>query len=129
MINILKNSMQYFCSEKQPPEVFCKNDVLENFANFLGKHLCWSLFSIKLQAFISVTLLKRDFNTGVFCWILRKFKERLFWWTSVNDCFYVFPIRYLYVTTSYIFLVNQCWWLIQIKVNLLKYSRLHNFIY
>ena len=25
-------------------------DVLKNFSNFTGKHLCWSLFLIKLQA-------------------------------------------------------------------------------
>ena len=38
---------------KQPLEVFCKkNDVLENFANFTGKNLCWSLFLlVKLQAY------------------------------------------------------------------------------
>ena len=37
-------------SQNQPPEVFCKKGVLKNFANFTGKHLCWSLFLIKLQA-------------------------------------------------------------------------------
>ena len=30
--------------------------VLKNFANFTGKHLCWSLSSIKLQVFRPVTL-------------------------------------------------------------------------
>ena len=30
--------------QKQPPEVFCKKDVLRNFAKFTGKHLCQSLF-------------------------------------------------------------------------------------
>ena len=34
----------------KPPEVFCKKGILKNFANFTGKHLCWSLFLIKLQA-------------------------------------------------------------------------------
>ena len=29
--------------QKQPPEVFCKKGVLKIFANFTGKHLCWSL--------------------------------------------------------------------------------------
>ena len=42
--------------KKKVPDMFCKNDVLKNFTNFIGKHLCWSLF-----------LLKRDSNTGVFC--------------------------------------------------------------
>ena len=26
--------------KKQPPEVFCKKDVLKNFENFIGKHPC-----------------------------------------------------------------------------------------
>ena len=39
--------------------------VLKYFAIFPGKRLCWSIFLIKLQAFRSVTLLKRDSNTGV----------------------------------------------------------------
>ena len=34
--------------QKQPPEVFFKKDVLKNFANFTGKHLCWSLFFDKV---------------------------------------------------------------------------------
>ena len=33
-----------------PPNVFCKKGVLENFTKFTGKHLCQSLFLIKLQA-------------------------------------------------------------------------------
>ena len=30
------------------PEVFCQKDVLRDFAKFTGKHLCQSLFLIKL---------------------------------------------------------------------------------
>ena len=45
--------------------------VLENFAIFTGKQLCWSLFLIKLQAFKLATLLKRDSNTGAFLCILQ----------------------------------------------------------
>ena len=41
-----------------------KNGVLKNFTIFAGKHLCWSLFLIKLQR--PATLLKRDSGTGVF---------------------------------------------------------------
>ena len=40
-------------------------DVLKNFANFTGKHLCWSLFLIRLQG-RPATLLKRDSNKDVF---------------------------------------------------------------
>ena len=43
-----------------------KEAVLKNFARFTEKHLCWSLFLIKLQAFRGATLLKTDSNTGVF---------------------------------------------------------------
>ena len=32
------------------PEVFCKKDVLRNFAKFTGKHLCQSLFYIKVAS-------------------------------------------------------------------------------
>ena len=35
--------------QEQPPEVFYKKGVHKNFAIFTGKHLCWSLFLIKLQ--------------------------------------------------------------------------------
>ena len=38
--------------------------MLLKIANFTGKHLCWSLFLIKLQAFRPATLLKRDSNTA-----------------------------------------------------------------
>ena len=32
-------------------QMFFKIGVLKNFAMFTGKHLCWSLFLIKMQAF------------------------------------------------------------------------------
>ena len=32
------------------PEVSCKKGILRNFAKFIRKHLCQSLFSIKFQA-------------------------------------------------------------------------------
>ena len=60
--------------KKQPSEVFCKKDVRKNFANFTGKHLCWSFLIIKLQVFMPATLLKRDSNTGIFLlWNLQNF--------------------------------------------------------
>ena len=71
--------------QKQPSKVFCKNGVLKNLANFTEKHLCWSLFLIKLRA--SVSLLKRGSNTSVFLWNLRNFSENLFFRTSRNNCF------------------------------------------
>ena len=43
-----------------------KIGVLKNLTIFTGKHLCWSLFFIKLQALRPATLLKGDPNTVVF---------------------------------------------------------------
>ena len=47
--------------------------VLKNLRNFTGKHLCWSLFLIKLQTFRPATLLRRETKTGFFLWNLRNF--------------------------------------------------------
>ena len=51
-------------------EMFFKIGVLMDFVIYAGKHLCWSIFLIKLQAFRSATLLNRDSNIGVFLLIL-----------------------------------------------------------
>ena len=37
-------------------EVFCKKRVLKNFANFLGKRLCWNFVLLKLQALQALQL-------------------------------------------------------------------------
>ena len=58
--------------------------MCKKFAIFTGKKPCWVSFSIKLQAFRSVTLLKRDSNTDIFLWISPNFKENLFWATFAN---------------------------------------------
>ena len=47
-----------------------KKGVLKDFANFEGKHLCWSLFLIKLQAW-------------------KDFSKNLFWRTFRNVCLFV----------------------------------------
>ena len=71
-INLVKfkQAEKIFSSVKQTPEVFHEIIVLKNFTIFMGKHLCWSFFSI--------SLLKRDSSTGVFlvffeknCFIVR----------------------------------------------------------
>ena len=58
-----------------------KIGVLKNFAIFTGKHLCWSLFLIKVQTFRPATLLKRGCNTDVFLGILRNFSKQPFYRT------------------------------------------------
>ena len=50
---------------KKPPEVFYKKGALKNFAKFLGKHPCQSLFLNKVAGLSPATLLKKT-GTGVF---------------------------------------------------------------
>ena len=59
LINHFLKSLQ-----KQACTDVLQNRFFRNFPIFTGKHLCWSLFLIKLQAY---------FNTCVFLWILRNF--------------------------------------------------------
>ena len=42
--------------------MFFETGVLKSFAIFIGKHLRWSLFLIKLQAWRPSILLKKDFQ-------------------------------------------------------------------
>ena len=64
-----------------------KKGVNENLVIFPGKHLCFSLLSIKLQAFRPPTLLKRDSNTDFFLLILPHLYEQLFLRISAITCF------------------------------------------
>ena len=52
---------------------FFKIGVLKNFANFIGKHQCWSI------SWKPATLLKRDSNTMFSCEIWEIFKNNLFY--------------------------------------------------
>ena len=52
--------------KKQLLEVFYKKRIPKNSSNFIRKHLWWSVFLIKLQAWVPATLLKRDSTTGFF---------------------------------------------------------------
>ena len=55
-------ALHYF--QKQPLGVFCtKESVLKKFANFIGKHLCWSQFLTKYKALRPAPLLRRSSNT------------------------------------------------------------------
>ena len=58
--------------------MFLKIGVLKNFANFTGKHICWSLFFNKVAGLGLQLYQKRDSNTGVFMWNLLNFLEHFF---------------------------------------------------
>ena len=75
---------------KQSSQMFFKIGVLKNLAYFKGKHVCWSLFLIKLQALSPATLLKIDSNTDVFQWNSRNFKELLLLQNTSDGCFWQF---------------------------------------
>ena len=68
----------FWGSRSSLSQMFFKIGVLKNFANFIGKHQCWNIFLIKLQAWRPSTLLKRDSNAGVFLLNLRYFTEHFF---------------------------------------------------
>ena len=58
-------------TRSSPSQMFFKTGVLKNFVIFTRKHPCWSL-SFNMVAGLK-SLLKGDFNTGVFLWILQNF--------------------------------------------------------
>ena len=73
IIEVLRGAKQ-----NQLLEVFYKKGVLIIFAKFTGKHLCQSLFFNKVAGVSLQLYSKRDFDTNVFLWILRIFKNAYF---------------------------------------------------
>ena len=72
--NINKILRKYFGSS-QLSDLLCKKGVLNNLTNFTGKHLCWSHFLTKLQAWRS-ELYRKEAPTQVLscdiCKILKR---------------------------------------------------------
>ena len=64
--------------QKQRSEGPVEKSVSENFANFTGNYLFWSLLLIKLQAIRLEFLKKRDADGGVFCEICKKILSTYF---------------------------------------------------
>ena len=62
--------------------------VLKKFTKFAEKHLCQALFFNKVAALNPATLLKKRLWHRVFYWILKNFKEHLFYRTPPDVCFY-----------------------------------------
>ena len=67
------------------PGVFCKKDVLKNFAEFTGKHLCRNHFLKKLQAW-PATLLKKWLWHKWFFVNFENFSRTRFLWNISGDC-------------------------------------------
>ena len=78
------SGMQTALSRSSRSQMFFKK-----FANFKGKHLCWSFFLIKLQAFrLPATLLKRDSSADVVLWNLQRFSEHFSLQNTYGSCFW-----------------------------------------
>ena len=59
--------------QKQTPEAFCEKRCSYKFRKFTGKHLRWSLFLIKWEAFWSAALLKETLAQALTCEYSKKF--------------------------------------------------------
>ena len=77
------NLSKLLVSEAATRGVLWKKGVLRNFAKFTGKHLCRSLFLIKLQASGLQLYQKRNSGTVVFLWTLRNSKNTFIYRTPL----------------------------------------------
>ena len=78
-----------FSSQKQPPEVmFYKKVVFKLFTIFTGKHLCWSLFQIKLLAF--KRLQHRCFPVNIANFLRTSILKNICKWLLLFSCEHVF---------------------------------------
>ena len=82
-LTTLSTTLHY--SVNYQKQMFFKMGILKNLANFTGKHLCWSLFLIKLQAFQACNFIKKRLQHRCFPMKFAKFirtpflKEHLRW--------------------------------------------------
>ena len=90
--------------QKQPfVNVFQNRCVIKNFANFTGKHLCWSPFLIKLQA---CNFIKKRLQYNCFPVKFRKFLRTLVFtehlrWLFLNIAFAWTPdANWMYIICS-----------------------------
>ena len=80
------------------PDLFCKNDVITNFAKFPGKHLCQVSLLIKFFFWIKKALAQ------VFFVNFAKFVKTPFLQNTSSDCFYFYIIL---KPITYVFTVHQ----------------------
>ena len=76
-------------------QILFKISVLKNFTSFTGKHLCWSLFLIKLQIWRLANLLWRNSNTGAMRKKLQSSRSQIFFKIGVIKNFSNFTGKYL----------------------------------
>ena len=128
---ILRVTIQKQNSEQLLPKVsteaFCKIDFLKNFQ--VGKHLCWTLFPIKLLAKRQATLLKRDSNAGIFLTIAKFLRAAFFiehlrwlflsvWW---SHCSVLGICRHSLLNQKH----NVWWFLLKGVADIVRVSSFH----
>ena len=89
-VNIAKFlTTSFFIEHLQNQSIFLKIGFLKSFANFTGKHLCWSLFLKNLQA-QGLQLHKKRLQYGCFPVKFAKFLRNRFVENTSGDCFCTF---------------------------------------
>ena len=115
--NSFATTRQILDVQKQPAEVFCKKRCSKNFANFTGKHLCWSLFLIKFHAFrlfLISTYLFILIHTYLFILVFRSSRQEVFCKKGVLRNFAKFTGKHLCQSLFF----NRCF-----SVNFAKFLR------
>ena len=79
--------MRHTWTKTSRREVFCKKGVLEKFAKFTGKHLCWSLFLNKVAGLRPATLLIKRLQQKGFPVNFAKFSRIPFLKNTFGGCF------------------------------------------
>ena len=74
------------------PKVFCKEEVLENFAKFTLRHLCQTLFLNKVAGLRPATLLKKRLSHRWFPVNFAKFPRTPFLKNTSGGCFWIFKL-------------------------------------
>ena len=85
--NFSKSTDKY---KKQWSGGVLSKDVLENFTNFIGENLCWSLSLIKLQFLGMANLLRKTPTRVISCEICKLFKYKYFeehLWVSASKLY------------------------------------------
>ena len=87
--------------QNQSPEVICRKGVLKNFAIFIGKHMCRSLFLIKLS---TCSIFKNRLPTQVLSFkcgeIFKNTYFEKYLWTGASVALFVFQTAVVNPFTS-----------------------------
>ena len=86
-----------FCSRSNSSHMFSKIDILKNSAIFTGKHLCWSIFLMKLQ----VWWLYSEVFSSEYCGIFKN----TFLWNASGGCFRYWKFQGLIIFNFWVVLL------------------------